>query len=563
MLRNRVRVIDDDNDRLLADTTVAGAARHARRLSDLLKRTSEALARGTDIGAQLGEVARALVPAHATACVIERVDTAASLREVLCTLHESPALDPELRAWACQPDWMSHVITEVIDTGKVRVLDLQEEPHQGFGASAGPFGFELVVIAPMIARGRLFGILTCASRATRRFGCGYVETIEELAHRLALALDNVELLRAALEAREDQDELLHALTSELHAPLAAMSDAATQALTNGAPARKLAEHFVRETRRIQSQLQELMELSRLRAGHVQLHKEDVALSVLLRRSIERAQKTDGRSRLAWRFDEDVAGLQVHADPERLSQAFELLMQAALDNSSESDPLELSLSRVEGDLQVTLSGTGMKLGRRSDQSLHGQQPRPRDGLRRARSLLELQGGRLWADTAQGDTLSVESLHVALPLCAAQARTNTELPSPDTVILLVDSDLAFRRELQEILCERGYRVQTADNGLQAWQYLLGHSPPALILFDLVLPAMDGWELHAAIKSHAALQFVPTVVVSGLDRYRIEASLPDAHGYIEKPIRSAQLFEVVQRHVVSPARPRTISVRPSSCF
>jgi CheY-like chemotaxis protein len=552
MLRDRVRVIDDDKDSLLADTTVAGAARQARRLSDLLKRTSEALARGTDIGAQLREVARALVPAHATACVIERVDTAASLREVLCTVHELPALEPELRALACQPDWMSHVISEVIDTGEVRLLDLQDEPRA--------LGFELVVIAPMIARGRLFGILTCASRATRRFGCGHVETIEELAHRLALALDNVELLHAAQEAREDQDELLHALTSELHAPLAAMAGTAAQALTNGAPARKLAEHFLRETRRMQAQLHELMELSRLRAGHAQLHREDVALSALLRRSIECAQKVDGRSRLTWRFEEDVAGLQVHADPERLSQAFEVLLQAALRNTSEMDVLELSLSRVESDLQVTLSGTGMGL---ADRSLHGQQPRPRDGLRLARSLLELQGGRLWADTVEDDTLSVESLHVTLPLCEAQARTNTDLPSPDTVILLVDSDLAFRRELQEILCERGYRVQTADNGLQAWQYLLGHSPPALILFDLMLPAMDGWELHAAIKSHAALQFVPTVVVSGLDRYRIEASLPDAHGYIEKPIRSAQLFEVVQRHVVSPARPRTLSVRPSSCF
>jgi CheY-like chemotaxis protein len=135
--------------------------------------------------------------------------------------------------------------------------------------------------------------------------------------------------------------------------------------------------------------------------------------------------------------------------------------------------------------------------------------------------------------------------------------------EPVILLVDSDLAFRRELQEILVERGYVVETADNGLQAWQYLLAHPAPALILFDLMLPAMDGWELHSAIKANAALGSVPTVVVSGLDRYRIEASLPDAHGYIEKPIRTAQLFEVVQRHVASPARPRTLSVRPAPCL
>jgi CheY-like chemotaxis protein len=79
--------------------------------------------------------------------------------------------------------------------------------------------------------------------------------------------------------------------------------------------------------------------------------------------------------------------------------------------------------------------------------------------------------------------------------------------------------------------------------------------------MLPVMDGWELHAAIKSHPQLCAVPTVVVSGLDRYRIEASLGDAQGYIEKPIRTAQLFDVVSRFVASPTRARTPSVRPES--
>jgi CheY-like chemotaxis protein len=330
-----------------------------------------------------------------------------------------------------------------------------------------------------------------------------------------------------------------------------------------------------ESRRMHAQLQELIDFSRLRAGQAQLRMQDLELGTLLRRSLDRARKNDGRSQLTARFDEDVAGLQVHADAERISQAFESLLQAALANTPAAGRLEVYVSRVEGDLQVTLSGTGTtfpahELASLGDLTSYSYEPtngasfaRRRGGLRLARALIEMQGGRLWADSAESDTNTVETLHISLPLCAAHARTNTDLPSPETVILLVDSDLAFRRELQEILSERGYNVQTADNGLQAWQYLLGHSPPALILFDLVLPAMDGWELHAAIKSQAALQLVPTVVVSGLDRYRIEASLPDAHGYIEKPIRSAQLFEVVQRHVVSPTRPRTLSVRPSSCF
>ncbi|HTU59391.1 MAG TPA: GAF domain-containing protein, partial [Polyangiales bacterium] len=380
------------------DTAVAtGAARQARRLSDLLSRASEVLAQGTDIGSQLRDVARAIVPAYATACVIERMDTAAALREVLCTQHESAALDPDLRAWAHQPDWLQPAITEVVDTGKARLLDLHEQA----------LGFESVVVVPMIARRRLFGILTCAAPATRRYGRSHVEAFEELAHRLALALDNVELMRFAHEARSDQDELLHALANELQAPLAALAEAATQAL--GRADAGVVEKFLHESRRMHAQLRELIEFNRLRAGHAQLRMQDLELGALLRRSVA------GRSRLTSRFDEDIAGLQVHADPERVAQAFELLLQAALAHTPEAGTLEVYVSRVEGDLQVTLSGTKLpthELAGLGDLTSYSYEPtngasfaRRRGGLRLARALIEMQGGRLWADSAESDTNTV--------------------------------------------------------------------------------------------------------------------------------------------------------------
>jgi CheY-like chemotaxis protein/K+-sensing histidine kinase KdpD len=564
----------------------AGAGRQARSVSEVLTRVSELLAQGTDIGAQLRDVARALVPAYASACVIERVDTAAALREVLCTQHESAALDADLRTWACKPAWLARVIAEVMDGGKPRLLDLEDEADvltlrgsRADVASARALGFDSVIVVPMIARRRLFGVLTCASRAARPYAQSHVDAFADLAHRLALALDNAELRSAALSARREQDELLAALSSELQVPLAALGNAAEQALgrTVDASETALAQMFAHETRRMQAQLSELIELSQLRAGQPNLRVQDVELEPLLRRVVEQACTADARSRLTLQVDANVAGLRVRADPERLTQALQVLLNAALLRTPNAGTLEACVSRVDEDLKVTLSGSSTKW---SAQDMGGlseltsldydssvpNSARPTFGLRLAHALIDMQGGRLWAAGADGAArrrTSSPVLHLSLPLSAAHARDDTERPSPETVILLVDSDLAFRRELQEILCERGYNVETADNGLQAWQYLLGHSPPALILFDLVLPAMDGWELHAAIKSHAALQLVPTVVVSGLDRYRIEASLPDAHGYIEKPIRSAQLFEVVQRHVVGPARPRTLSVRPSSCF
>jgi CheY-like chemotaxis protein len=182
-----------------------------------------------------------------------------------------------------------------------------------------------------------------------------------------------------------------------------------------------------------------------------------------------------------------------------------------------------------------------------------------GLYIARGLVEAHGGRMWvqSENQHGSTFTF-TLRSSEPCDANDSAAVSAALGP---ILLVDDDVAFRRELQEILRERGYNVETADNGWQAWSYLQAHAPPALILLDLMMPVMDGWELHAAIKSHPILASIPTVIVSCLDRYRIEPSLADAQGYIEKPIRTAQLFDVVQRHVSSPVPQRSQSVRPAS--
>jgi CheY-like chemotaxis protein len=124
-----------------------------------------------------------------------------------------------------------------------------------------------------------------------------------------------------------------------------------------------------------------------------------------------------------------------------------------------------------------------------------------------------------------------------------------------VLLVDDDVAIREALAEVLVDEGFAVHEAGNGAEALDWLHRHgsngTKPCVVLLDLMMPVMDGWELHAALKSHPELSAVPIVVLSCFDRYRIEPSLDDIQGYIEKPIRTAQLMNIVGQHVTRAER------------
>jgi signal transduction histidine kinase/ActR/RegA family two-component response regulator len=419
---------------------------------------------------------------------------------------------------------------------------------------------------PMVARRRVFGTLICASACERRrYTRAHLEAVTDLAHRIALALDNEQLLALAQNASRAREELLALLSRDLRTPLTSIIAAATRAL-QAAPTNEPATTVLRNARRMEGQIRDLLDYAQLEAGSLRIELRKERLADLLKRTVEASQQQAGKHSLELEIDADVRESEVACDPGRIRQVVSALVEHALRVSKPASHIGVRLSDVEGELQITVQDAAQsmnadQIARLFECSRHvaGQ---PHDdaqpGLRLciARGLVEAHGGHMWIET---HPRGGNAYHFTLRSSSPQALApGLGMHRP---ILLVDSDLAFRRELQEILTERGYRVETADNGWQAWNYLQANPPPALILLDLMMPVMDGWELHAAIKSHPELASVPTVIVSGLDRYRIEASLSDAQGYIEKPIRTAQLFEVVQRHVSSPAPRRAQSIRPES--
>jgi len=100
-----------------------------------------------------------------------------------------------------------------------------------------------------------------------------------------------------------------------------------------------------------------------------------------------------------------------------------------------------------------------------------------------------------------------------------------------ILLVEDDRSIRVALQAILEDEGYAVTAADNGRQALERLRSSAAPDLIVLDLRMPVMDGWEFRAAQKDDPKLARIPVLAISADGSAK--AAAIDAQAYLRKPL------------------------------
>jgi CheY-like chemotaxis protein len=118
-------------------------------------------------------------------------------------------------------------------------------------------------------------------------------------------------------------------------------------------------------------------------------------------------------------------------------------------------------------------------------------------------------------------------------------------PSKPILIVDDDKEVRSALAELLEGEGYTVAGAPNGHEALQLMRGGFHPAVILLDLMMPGMDGWDFRSEQQRDPAFARVPVVIVSaaGFSHESIRTQFRPA-AYVPKPLERAKLLDVVGR-------------------
>ena len=120
-----------------------------------------------------------------------------------------------------------------------------------------------------------------------------------------------------------------------------------------------------------------------------------------------------------------------------------------------------------------------------------------------------------------------------------------------ILVVDDDESLRELLRMHLAAAGYEVSTAPDGISAG-YLVLKNPPDLILSDVNMPHMDGFEFVAALKSDSTLPNIPVIFLTSVEDGDQRGKELGAVGYLTKPVRADRLLELVAKHVPGGAIP-----------
>lgn len=120
-----------------------------------------------------------------------------------------------------------------------------------------------------------------------------------------------------------------------------------------------------------------------------------------------------------------------------------------------------------------------------------------------------------------------------------------------ILVVEDDASLRDLLRLHLSAAGYEVQTAADGIAAGYEVL-KSPPDLIITDVQMPNMDGFEFVAALKSDKSLPPIPVIFLTSVEDGDQRGRELGAVGYVTKPVRADRLLALVAQHVPGGAIP-----------
>jgi signal transduction histidine kinase len=435
-------------------------------------------------------------------------------------------------------------------------------------AGGGETGDGVVLIRG--AELQLCAELALAFRVSPRlpFDSAYRQFLEQFTAAVCATLSRLESDRALAEAMAEserlnldlnlssriKDEFLAMLGHELRNPLAPIVTALKLMKLRGDSGDTVHEQAViqRQVDHLVRLVDDLLDVSRIASGKVELRKETVPLAEVLDKAIEMASPLLEQKQ--HRLLVDVPAVRWHGDPARLAQVVSNLLSNAARYTPAGGHVTLA-TRVKGaavQIQVTDDGNGIApalLPHIFDLFVQGNRQLDRAkgglgiGLALVRNLVQMHGGEVSAYSAgegRGSTFTI-----TLPgAVAAEADTPAAvLAAPvqasGTRVLVVDDNQDAADSLGDLLGALGYRAEVAYDPVQAIAQASAAMPEVAIL-DIGLPGMDGFELAGHLRRLPGGAGLKLVALSGYGQENDKTRSREAGfaAHLVKPINIADL-------------------------
>jgi signal transduction histidine kinase/CheY-like chemotaxis protein len=400
-------------------------------------------------------------------------------------------------------------------------------PHHGMPPGHLPVCSYLAV--PVKSRsGEVLGGLFLGHPDAARFQQRDARLVEGVAAQAAIAIDNARLYESAqaqLATRERaeaslrdsdrrKDEFLATLAHELRNPLAPIRQAVNISQNPEATAAQKSwshEVITRQVQHMSLLLDDLLDISRITRGTLELRRKRTQLAGVIETAIETARPAIDAKRHSLGVHLPQVPVTLDVDPLRLSQVLSNLLTNAAKYTDPDGRVRIDVELVGGEIVIRVIDNGIGIAPEAMPELFTMFSQVRTvhdrsdgglgiGLALSRGLIELHGGRLDAHSAGLGTGSEFVVRLPAPAqsqaAPAEPPTRDESPLRRRRVLVADDNIDAGESLAMLLRLDGHEVELASNGAQAVE-LFDRMRPEIAILDIGMPGLNGYEVAQRIR------------------------------------------------------------------